>query len=267
MVADQNNVVHIVHKRNDPPHPEEIRYLQVDGGAVSAGPLEQTNENMTSISLDIDSVGAIHACYGLGRRLIYATNATGVWIITDADTLVPGASGGDCDIAVDNADNVHISFLEYETLDLMYLGNASGDWTLERIDIHSGAILSQRHHTSIDVDAAGNPHIAYIHDSADNDLKYATKLSGSWTSVRVNNDGDVGFYCDIATDSRGFAHVVYRNMTTDDLMYASNKSGTWIGDVMANASIAETSIVVDSADDVHITYVSEGRAAYITNRD
>ncbi|MGW8369842.1 MAG: fibronectin type III domain-containing protein, partial [Gammaproteobacteria bacterium] len=267
MVADQTNVVHIVHKRNEPPAPEAIRYLQVDGGVATAAPLEQTNDNMTSISLDIDSVGAIHACYGLGPRLTYATNATGVWIITDAATLVPGASGNDCDIAVDNADNIHISFLDYQTQDLMYLGNASGDWTLERIDTHSGAILSQRHYTSIDVDAAGNPHIAYIHDSADNDLKYATQLSGSWTSVRVNNDGDVGFYCDIAIDSRGFPHIVYRDSATGDLMYASNESGAWNSEVMANASTAELSIVVDPADDVHITFAREGQATYITNRD
>ncbi|MGI9220786.1 MAG: fibronectin type III domain-containing protein, partial [Woeseiaceae bacterium] len=182
MVADLNNVVHIVHKRNDPPQPEAVRHLQVDGNTVSSSPLEQTNSPMTAISLAIDSIGAIHACYGLSSRLTYATNATGVWVITDAATLVPGASGYDCDIAVDNADNVHISFLEYQTHDLMYLGNAAGDWTLDRIDIHSSSNVSTTHNTSIDVDAAGNPHIAYFHDYADNDLEYATKSSGNWTS-------------------------------------------------------------------------------------
>ena len=268
MVADQNNIVHIVHKRNEPPAPEAIRYLQVDGGTAVPGPLEQTNDNMTSISLDIDSVGAIHACYSLGRRLTYATNATGVWVITDTDTLVPGASGSDCDIAVDNADHVHISFLDYQTQDLMYLGNASGDWTVDRVDIHSGTNVGSSYNTSIDVDAAGNPHIAYFHDYADNDLEYATKLSGSWTSVKVDSDGDVGYDCEIATDSRGFAHIVYRDKTaSNDFMYASNESGTWISGVLANASAGDTSIVVDSADDVHITFVSEGQATYITNRD
>jgi hypothetical protein len=268
MVADQNNIVHIAHKRNEPPYPEEIRYLQVDGGTVSPGPLEQTTDMMNSISLGIDSVGAIHACYGLGRKLTYATNATGVWIVTDADTLVAGASGSDCDIAVDSADNVHISFLDYQTRDLMYLGNASGDWALDRIDIHSGTNVSTSHNTSIDVDAAGNPHIAYFHDFADNDLEYATKSAGNWTSVKVESDGDVGYDCEIATDSRGFAHIVYRDKTTSsELKYASNESGTWMSGVMASASAGDTSIVVDAADNIHITFVSGGRATYLTNRD
>ena len=268
MVADLNNVVHIVHKRNEPPHPEAIRYLQVDGDTVSSSPLEQTSSVMTAISLDIDSIGAIHACYGLGSRLTYATNATGVWIITDAATLVPDASGSHCDIAVDSADKIHISFLEYQTQDLMYLGNASGDWNLDRIDIHSNVNVITSHNTSIDVDAAGNPHIAYFHDYADNDLEYATKSSGNWTSVKLASNGDVGFNCEIATDSRGFAHIIYRDKSTsNELMYASNESGTWNSRVMADASAGDTSIVVDSADNIHFTFAGKSGATYMTNRD
>lgn len=268
MVADLNNIVHIIHKRNAPPSPEQIRYLQVDGDTVSPSPLEQTNSVMNAISLAIDSIGAIHACYGLGSRLTYATNATGVWAITDAATLVSGASGTDCDIAVDNADNVHISFLDYRTQDLMYLGNASGDWTLDRVDTHSGNNVSASRNTSINVDAAGNPHIAYFHDYADNDLEYATKFSGDWTSVKLASNGDVGYNCEIAIDSQGFAHIVYRDKSTsDELMYASNESGNWNSRVMANASAGDTSIVVDSADNIHLTFSSEGQATYMTNRD
>jgi hypothetical protein len=268
MVADLNNIVHIIHKRNDPPSPEAIRYLQVDGDTVSSSPLEQTDSVMTSISLDIDSLGAIHACYGLGSRLTYATNATGVWVITDATSLVPGASGSACDIAVDSADNIHISFLEYRTQDLMYLGNPSGDWTLDRIDIHSDSNVTTSHNTSIDVDAAGNPHIAYFHDYGDNDLEYATKSSGNWTSVKLASNGDVGYNCEIAMDSRGFAHIIYRDKSTsDELMYATNESGTWSSRAMANSSAGDTSIAVDSADNVHFTFSSETRATYMTNRD
>ncbi len=168
---------------------------------------------------------------------------------------------------MDNADNIHISYLEYSTQDLMYLGNASGDWALDRVDIDSSTTLSQRHHTSIGVDAAGSPHIAYVHGSADFDLEYASKVSGSWNTVRVNNDGDAGFYCDLALDSNGFAHVVYRNWTSDELMYASNESGAWISDLISNASTAEMSIAVDSADNIHMTFVNDTQAMYITNRD
>jgi len=65
VVTDQNNVAHIVHKRNAPPQPEEVRYVQVDGGTISSSSLEQTTENMTSVALDVDAVGAIHACYAI----------------------------------------------------------------------------------------------------------------------------------------------------------------------------------------------------------
>ena len=74
--------------------------------------------------------------------------------------------------------------------------------------------------------------------------------------------------CEIATDSRGFAHIVYRDKTTSsDLKYASNESGTWMSSVMASASAGDTSIAVDAADNIHITFVSGGQATSLTNRD
>ena len=268
MLADQNNIVHIAHKRNEPPAAEEIRHLQIGGGSVTPGTIEVTSENMDSVSLAVGSSGAIHACYGLGGRLMYATNVTGAWIVTDADTLVAGAAGNNCDIDIGYSDNIHISFLEQGTGDLMYLGRYPEGWLMDRIDVRSGSGTSSNYQTSIAADRSGELHIAYFHGGANNQLEYAYTISGGWKTAIVDSDGDVGHGCELAIDSRGIAHIVYRKRSEfNRLMYTRNASGTWTSGILSMASPGDMSIAIDEMDDIHVTFVSDDKATYLTTRN
>ncbi len=71
----------------------------------------------------------------------------------------------------------------------------------------------------------------------------------------VDTDGHVGSETALAVDSKGKAHISYRNEDTTALHYATNAGASWITQVI-DQSGAYTSIGVDSADKVHIGYYS-----------
>jgi hypothetical protein len=256
MAVDGNNVAHIAHKWNDPPFSEAIQHFQVEAAATTLSTMQASQDNMDSISIAVDSVGAVHACYGLSGTLYYATNGTGAWQSTDVATLVAGTAGGACDIATGSDDSIHVSYLEGSTRELMYLSNRNGNWVAERLEL-PGSI---NYHTSIAVDPAGNPHIAHFNS-------HATDASGSWVIEAFDNNSSVGYDAEIAVDSQGFVHIVYRDHTADKLVrYADNRTGNWINDILSTADIGEIAIAVDSLDKVHVTFSDGGKATYMTNR-
>lgn len=269
ILVDNSDLVHIAHKLNKPPLPEQVQYLQISSGLVRSSTIQESPNSTNSISLAVDSVGAVHACYDLGNTLLYAHNGTGSWTITDTDSLVPGTAGYNCAIAVDASDKVHISFTAESSKDLQYLSNHSGDWALATLDLHSGTPISTSHHTSIATDADGNAHIAYFHDFADQDLEYATNASGTWVTTKIDTEGNVGYDCEIAIDPNGFAHIVYRDLTSATLLkYANNLSDGWETAILSGAGIGNTSIAVDSIGKLHVTFTDANQElAYLTNRD
>jgi hypothetical protein len=107
-------------------------------------------------------------------------------------------------------------------------------------------------YNSMQLDAAGWPHIAY-YDSAKGDLMYAYKNASGWHYETADSDGNVGGYVSLALDSLGQANISYCKLMTgsawqcDDLKYAIRLNGTWtnhtqtvdyIGNVGAFSSLA-----------------------------
>ena len=73
----------------------------------------------------------------------------------------------------------------------------------------------------------------------------------------------MGRYTSIAIDSEGYVHISYDyySMFFRHLMYATDKSGSWVNTVAdGSASVgSHTSIAVDSNDVVHISYYDYGK--------
>jgi hypothetical protein len=269
VAVDASDVVHLAHKVNRPPFAEEIQYLQVSPGSTVKSTIQQSMNNMNSIALAVDSTGAVHACYGISSTLYYANNIGGTWSSSDVSTLVPGTTGYQCDIAIGGNDSIHISLLDSPSHDLLYLSNASGSWTVDTLDAHSGNPVNTAHNTSIATDSTGNAHIAYFHDYEDNDLEYATNASGVWITSKIDSDGDVGYDCDLALDSAGRVHIVYEDHTDSGLLkYATNGAGLWTTDILSSVGNGNTSIAIDLLDRVHVTYTdANDQLTYTTNRD
>ena len=68
--------------------------------------------------------------------------------------------------------------------------------------------------------------------------------------------GSTGLGTNIALDSNGAVHICSKTVTTDNLYYTTNASGSWQSatlDSSANVG-GDCFIILDSDDDIHITY-------------
>ena len=61
-------------------------------------------------------------------------------------------------------------------------------------------------------------------------------------------------------DSNGYMHISYRDSTNKTLLYATDKSGSWVNTIAdGSAEVgSHSSIAVDSNDVVHISYYDYG---------
>jgi hypothetical protein len=196
--------------------------------------------------------------------LQYSTNASGSWetsLVVDRGWTLPDS------VAVDSSDKVHFTYGIYKWVDypndfnveLKYVTNASGSWVTE--DVDSG----KRQYAFMALDSSDNTHIAYD-DHATGELKYATNASGSWVTTIVDSGlgYSTGMYMltikgaelSVALDSSDKVHISYRDVTNEDLKYATNGSGSWMTTTVdSSGSVGwHTSVAVDSSDKVHISY-------------
>ncbi len=106
-------------------------------------------------------------------------------------------------------------------------------------------------------------HICY--ESFNTGLKYATNKTGAWATTMIFSENasttNSGF-SDIAVDSSGFAHIAYTTfaMSTGDtasIIYATNKSGSWVSARIAFTSVGQLSgvgIAVTPGGKAHVVY-------------
>ncbi len=237
-------------------------------------------------SIAVDSNDIVHISYfdsiagssPPGGRLKYASGFRGSWVPITIDSA--GFVGEYSSIAVDSADNVHISYYNRASDRLKYATNV-GTWTTTTVGstsggeytsialgsddslhishINSSVVLMYTNSTvttgnnvdtvitvtgfnSIALDSSNIPHISYYDDS-NTRLKHAQYDSGvGWIRGIVDESTgvDVGQYSSIAIDSLGYIHISYYDATNGDLKHA-------VYDILEAVWLRET---VDSADDV-----------------
>jgi hypothetical protein len=264
-------------------------------------------------SITTDKAGKVHISYNVTdydekmrseEYLKYVTNASGVWVIKtvekaesivlEDDTLISSPFPFISSVKMNSAGNVNVAYYSYNydidlkgyVGNLKYATNASGSWVITVADKEEvGQYSSYMGNISMAIDAGDKVHISYYRPDFDTayyrpegDLKYATNVSGVWTSETVDTYGDAGMYSAIATDSSGNVHIAYyaskwnasyyRN--EGSLNYVSNASGEWISEVVDNQENAGQypSLIIDDVGYVHISYYeqTDGCLKYITNR-
>ena len=185
----------------------------------------------TYSSLRLDSAGNPHISYydELNRNLKYASgqwNGTGwVWQTETVDNY--GFVGRYTSLALDADDHPHISYYyqpesQAEVLpgDLKYAywDPVISGWQIEIAD-DGGAAGDAGRFSSLQLDSAGNPHIAYHNDTSGR-VTYAHLDGGTWLTETVDSTvlalGAVSLQLDEADRPR----VAYGEKTNSDIRYA-----------------------------------------------
>ncbi len=187
----------------------------------------------------------------------------GDWVSTEIDE-------SSCDypsIAIDESGAIHLAYLVWGDYVMRYATNASGDWEITTPDGDDCVGTN----TAIAVDDLGHAYIAY-HDYGNLGLKFATNASGSWQTALLSSDDLDSNYASIVLDDQNRVHIAYFHVGYVDreLRYVTNRSGVWhnyevfMMRGMDNDEYLGTSLKIDDADRVHISFTCDMSLGYAT---
>jgi hypothetical protein len=262
LAIDSIGKVHICFQESDGYY-SYLRYTTNSSG-IWVSTLIDTAVGLHDPGIAIDSNNKIHISYlddTTYYTLKYATNVSGAWqtsIILSSPGIYPWLASA---IAVDKNNKAHICFYEGsgESYSIKYITNVSGSWPVTNIDGWGGGIGGGEQ-VSIAVDQNISAHVAYYNHDNDN-VKYATKASGSWVSTIVGEVGvDYGVHdMSLALDNGGRAHISYISWpyagSTIALKYVTNKKGAWQAQMVeSDGTEYRSSIAISPDQRVHIGY-------------
>ena len=185
------------------------------------------------------------------------------WVTETVDNPKYFSDFGPRSIAIDSNNHPHIAYGGDHLYYAYYDGSA---WHYETIDSSPGVGM----YTSLALDSAHNVHISY-YDATNDDLKYVTGTSGSWsTPETIDSSGVVSMHTSLALDSAHNVHISYYDATNADLKYVTGTSGSWNPPETIDSSgdVGEyTSLALDSAHNVHISYYDDANhdLKYVTD--
>jgi len=125
------------------------------------------------------------------------------------------------------------------------------DWTIAVVDHRENVV-----HDSLELDAAGRPHIGYAWAYPAKDLRYAWSDGSRWVSETVDSAGDLGRWASLRLDSTDRPHIAYQDIAHSDLRYARYDGSAWITTTVDSVDAVGwfASLALDTADHPHISY-------------
>jgi hypothetical protein len=227
----------------------------------------------------------------------YATNKTGSWVKTKLAYAI-GADFSGCGLAVTSAVKVHIVYGD-NTMHLMYKNNLSGTWTGAgnlgtywtsvrprlALDVSNNVYVAYEHggeqtlHLQV-INSTGSlvsnsiigsgTSAGWSPDIAINKItgaaiipswNYDTHLLNVYNGGTVTTLDTLTNWIDpaIKTDISGKAHMCYTDLSTNELYYASNKTGTWIKEKLPVSVVSRSSdLVIESTGKIDFIYCVKG---------
>ncbi len=226
-----------------------------DGWAIAELPVTPVPD---FVSAAIDANGATHLAYLNDRRLFYANNAGGGWLID----LVVDANVISVALALDGDGRAHVAFTRWSSFEenaVYYATNASGEWVGELVD-------SQGEWPSLAIDDNGAAHVVYT-DQVDKLVKYATNQGGGWPVVTLHTFIDSNYSRSaLAFDAEGVLHACYGNghIGTDEFhqtYYATKAGGDWAEEEIDLESGGDWCAIAFAADGTPVVGYSSYRTS------
>jgi hypothetical protein len=278
---DRDNIPHVAYRNN---FTRTVRHAWQSGGTWSTeflGPSAGTFT--TSVAIDADGNPAVS--YGDGLyfgNLMFARKTAGSWERSVVARGTMADAGQFSSLVFDQRGVPHITYNDGQVFASLYyarLNTTSGKWELSLIDDDKPYTGDAGYSSSLQIDATGHPHVAYISEDPWG-IRYATpRDSVNWTVTKLDELDRMNFFSrtytgvSLALDSRGYPHISYYNQTTSDrapaqIRYLSWNGNSWDRETVVTLTKRDftTSLVIDSQDVPHIAYcdVAEKTVNYAT---
>jgi hypothetical protein len=226
-------------------------------------------------SIEVDSTGIIHVLHryldsSVGSIFNHSQNTSGSWSHTKiAESSSKNNLVFDHSVAIDSSDNLHIAYYNYTSsaYSLDYSYYSAEAWQTETTQTLSS---SSYYDVSL-VEVNQNLTVAIGAPSSTLGLSLFSGSLGSWNANESLNSADVR-NAKIIKDSNGNLHIAYSLKTAQtDLYYATNTSGSWQSELVAEDIFQGTdyvSLLIDNDDLLNIVYADDDRKTlYVAKRD
>jgi len=229
-----------------------ITWVGGGGGTVATGA-------GYNAALAYDTTGTPHVVYrdGITKALLFATpNATGGWSTTTIDTL------GVWPAMAYFGSEIHVVYRRNTTTGVFFSKSLDGGATWSTPESVSSAAASGVS-LVLRVDRFGNDHVAFL-ETTNKISYYAVRVRGGWNVATIGTAETASPALGLAVDADQHYHVCIET-TAGDLVYATNKTGSQVGTVIASGGVTSCDLELDAEGGVHVAYgapyVSGGSAA------
>jgi len=258
MTIDSNDNLHAAFYLKEDGTTGYLYYAIYNGSEWTTQSL-QNNVYNNQIRIVLDAHDRPHISYANagyicnGAMLKYHDGSNWVTQAIDTTNIYTGC---DSSIAIDQNGHVHVTYRHHSDRDQMVGSNISGTWQRYTVDGGNGVGFN----SDMVVDHDNNLQILYSTDSASDQYKHATGLSGSAWSNTATSGGYSNFR--MQTDALGNVHASMYDYGSDDLAYqmlAPGSGNSWsISSVDTGGDVGnENDIFVDDNNMIHIAYYDQ----------
>jgi len=256
--VDNSNKIHIIYnkcnRRWDNWCDDDLYYATNKSGLWQIQPVDSAKAVGQYSSMAIDTTGQLHVAYseseagysGYGQaRLKYARQTEGSWvseIVNSSSNLFATM----IHLRLDYNGKAHISYMDYNTRNLWYSTNASGQWESTELHERTGQ------YNAIAIDTSGKVHI--FHSPQDWGLWYTTNATGNWKTELVRSDAN--WFNSVAIDLDNVIHISSFDAFNGVLKYMKVENGAWercYVDTQVDSG-RYNDIALDTQGNVHISY-------------
>jgi hypothetical protein len=154
--------------------------------------------------------------------------------------------GGYTPLVLDSSGRPHLGYSLSGKLH--YAHHDGTQWHIETVESEQGTWID------LALDSADHPHISYLDDWPNYDLKYAHFDGTSWVIETVDSTGNVGRYTSLDLDANDHPHISYHDRTHLNLNYAYFDGMSWFTQTVDSGGWDGTSLALDASGHPHITY-------------
>jgi hypothetical protein len=211
-----------------------------------------SGENAEVPSIAINPEGTLGLSYydSTYDNLKFAINSGAGW---DEETVISMDDVGSYNaLSVSSGNLFGISYYNATSQSMNYIGPTESPWNIaiETLDsnLASGAYL--------DIQAVeSNLYLAYFSETY-SDLKYMSNETGSWQTVTIANDGDIGRYCSLAVNDQGHYGVSAYDANSSSLVYSGWVTTPWLFEVevIADGNAEKPSISINSEGQIGVSF-------------